>query len=64
MGKHCLLAVSLSIGGNGIQLTAAIGYVVHTTASPKNFVYVIRLAAIQTFNDRAGLRHPLMALFS
>ncbi|MGO9063372.1 MAG: zinc-binding alcohol dehydrogenase family protein [Myxococcaceae bacterium] len=41
---------STSVGSNAIQLAAAAGYEVITTASPKNFDYVKRLGASQVFD--------------
>ena len=41
---------SSSVGSNAIQLAAAAGYEVITTASPKNFEYVKNLGASQVFD--------------
>ena len=41
---------STSVGSNAIQLAAAAGYEVITTASPHNFEYVKSLGAAQVFN--------------
>lgn len=41
---------STSVGSNAIQLAAAAGYEVFTTASPRNFAYVQRLGAVQVFD--------------
>jgi len=41
---------STSVGSNAIQLAAAAGYEVITTASPRNFDYVIGLGASQAFD--------------
>jgi NADPH:quinone reductase-like Zn-dependent oxidoreductase len=41
---------STSVGSNAIQLAAAAGYEVFTTASPRNFAYVQRLGAAQVFD--------------
>ena len=43
---------SSSVGGNAIQLAAAAGYRVITTASPRNFDYVKRLGASLVFDYR------------
>ncbi|KAL3476662.1 zinc-binding oxidoreductase CipB [Aspergillus californicus] len=39
-----------SVGSNAIQLAAAAGYEVYTTASPKNFTYVKTLGAVHAFD--------------
>lgn len=50
-GKTVLIwGGSTSVGSCAIQLAAAAGYEVVTTASPKNFDYVGRLGAIQVFD--------------
>jgi NADPH:quinone reductase-like Zn-dependent oxidoreductase len=41
---------SSSVGSNAIQLAVAAGYVVLTTASPKNFEYTKKLGASQVFD--------------
>jgi len=41
---------STSVGSNAIQLAAAAGYEVITTASPRNFDYVKSLGAMQVFD--------------
>ena len=41
---------STSVGSNAIQLAAAAGYEVITTASPRNFAYVKKLGASQVFD--------------
>lgn len=41
---------STSVGSNAIQLAAAAGYEVITTASPRNFDYVASLGAVQVFD--------------
>lgn len=41
---------STSVGSNAIQLAAAAGYEVITTASPRNFSYVTKLGAAQVFD--------------
>ena len=41
---------STSVGSNAIQLAVAAGYDVITTASPKNFDYVMKLGASQVFD--------------
>ena len=41
---------STSVGSNAIQLAAAAGYEVITTASPRNFDYVKSLGAAQVFD--------------
>ncbi|MDQ0393759.1 zinc-binding alcohol dehydrogenase family protein [Labrys monachus] len=43
---------STSVGGNAIQLAAAAGYEVVTTASPRNFDYVRGLGAAHVFDYR------------
>jgi NADPH:quinone reductase-like Zn-dependent oxidoreductase len=45
---------STSVGSNAIQLAAAAGYEVITTASPHNFEYVKGLGAGQVFDYRSG----------
>jgi NADPH:quinone reductase-like Zn-dependent oxidoreductase len=50
-GKALLIwGGSTSVGSNAIQLAAAAGYEVFTTASPKNFDYVKKLGASQVFD--------------
>ncbi|KAJ5628447.1 Polyketide synthaseenoylreductase [Penicillium lividum] len=44
---------SSSVGCNAIQLAAAAGYDVFTTASPKNFEYVTSLGASEVFDYRS-----------
>ena len=44
---------STSVGSNAIQLAAAAGCEVITTASPKNFDYVRRLGAVEVFDYRS-----------
>ncbi|EKV06850.1 Zinc-binding oxidoreductase CipB [Penicillium digitatum] len=44
---------SSSVGCNAIQLATAAGYDVLTTASPKNFEFVISLGATQVFDYRS-----------
>ncbi len=44
---------SSSVGSNAIQLAKASGYEVYTTASPKNFEYVLSLGAARAFDYRA-----------
>ena len=44
---------STSVGSNATQLAVAAGYEVITTASPKNFDYVKKLGASQTFDYRS-----------
>ncbi|WP_040445621.1 zinc-binding dehydrogenase [Ktedonobacter racemifer] len=48
------LGGSTSVGSNAIQLAAAVGYEVITTASPRNFNYIKKLGASQVFdhNDK------------
>jgi NADPH:quinone reductase-like Zn-dependent oxidoreductase len=41
---------STSVGSNAVQLAAAAGYEVVTTASPRNFDYVKSLGAVQAFD--------------
>jgi NADPH:quinone reductase-like Zn-dependent oxidoreductase len=45
---------STSVGSNAIQLAAAAGYEVFTTASPRNFAYVQRLGAARVFDYRSA----------
>lgn len=45
---------SSSVGSNAIQLAAAAGYEVFTTASPKNFDYVKSLGASQVWDYRSA----------
>ncbi len=50
-GKTLLIwGGSTSVGSNAIQLAAAAGYEVITTASPRNFNYVKKLGASQVFD--------------
>lgn len=50
-GKTLLIwGGSTSVGSNAIQLAAAAGYDVITTASPRNFGYVTKLGASQVFD--------------
>ncbi len=44
---------STSVGSNAIQLAVAAGYEVITTASPKNFEYVMGLGAVRAFDYRS-----------
>ncbi|RHZ68587.1 zinc-binding alcohol dehydrogenase family protein [Aspergillus thermomutatus] len=44
---------SSSVGSNAVQLAAAAGYEVITTASPKNFEYVKSLGASRVFDHRS-----------
>ncbi|KAF2084024.1 zinc-binding oxidoreductase CipB [Saccharata proteae CBS 121410] len=44
---------STRVGSNAIQLAAAAGYEVITTASPKNFAYVKKLGAAHVFDYRS-----------
>jgi NADPH:quinone reductase-like Zn-dependent oxidoreductase len=54
MGKTLLVwGGSTSVGSNAIQLAAAAGYDVVTTASPRNFDYVKRLGARAAFDYRS-----------
>jgi threonine dehydrogenase-like Zn-dependent dehydrogenase len=55
---------STSVGSNAIQLAAAAGYEVFTTASPRNFAYVRRLGAAQVFDyhSSAVIRDAIHAL--
>jgi NADPH:quinone reductase-like Zn-dependent oxidoreductase len=55
---------STSVGSNAIQLAAAAGYGVVTTASPKNFSYVKSIGAAQVFdyNSRTVVREVRAAL--
>ncbi|KAJ5752265.1 Polyketide synthase enoylreductase [Penicillium odoratum] len=59
-GNEALLiwGVSSSVGCNAIQLAAAAGYDVFTTASPKNFEYVTSLGASKVFNYRSSTVIP------
>lgn len=53
-GKTVLIwGGSTSVGSNAIQLAAAAGYRVVTTASPRNFDYVKRLGATEAFDYRS-----------
>ncbi|KAI0903559.1 zinc-binding oxidoreductase CipB [Ustulina deusta] len=55
---------SSSLGSNAIQLAAAAGYEVITTASPKNFDYVKRLGASQVFDyQSSGVQENLVNAF-
>ncbi len=55
---------STSVGSNAIQLAVAAGYEVVTTASPKNYDYVIKLGACQVFDFRsAGAVQDIVAAF-
>ncbi|KAL2845502.1 chaperonin 10-like protein [Aspergillus pseudoustus] len=56
---------SSSVGTNAIQLAAAAGYEVFTTASPKNFEYVKSLGASQVWDYRSPtLVDDIVAAFS
>lgn len=58
-GKSLLVwGGSTSVGSNAIQLAAAAGYRVITTASPKNFDYVKRLGAEKVFDYRSSTIIP------
>jgi len=53
-GKTLLIwGGSTSVGSNAIQLAAAAGYDVITTASPRNFAYVKQLGAREAFDYRS-----------
>ncbi|KAI0469714.1 GroES-like protein [Xylariaceae sp. FL0804] len=54
-GKTLLVWAGASgVGSNAIQLTAAAGYKIITTASPKNFQYYKQLGAAQVFDYNSG----------
>lgn len=56
---------STSVGSCAIQLAAAAGYEVITTASPRNFDRVLRLGATQVFDyDSPTVRRDLLAAFA
>jgi NADPH:quinone reductase-like Zn-dependent oxidoreductase len=51
---------SSSVGSNAIQLAVAAGYRVITTASPRNFDYVMKLGAHQVFDyNSRTVRHDI-----
>ena len=55
---------STSVGSNAIQLAAAAGYEVITTASPRNFEYVRSLGAAQVFDyNSPGVVPEVIAAF-